>query len=119
MISDIKTGKFGELLALKYLKKVGFVIVEKNWRFGKLEIDLIASLNGELVFFEKKTRMGNWLSPEENLKIKQIKNLKKAIFLYCSFRKINIELSRLDFIFISLNRKMKVIKAFHYKNILG
>ncbi|MCK9438953.1 MAG: YraN family protein [Patescibacteria group bacterium] len=111
-------GYLGELIASKYLEKNGFVILEKNWRFKKLEVDIIASLAGRLVFFEIKTRFNNLSSPEENLKIKQIKNLKKAIFFYCGFRKIDIEFSRLDFIFISLNRKMKVVKAFHYKNIL-
>ena len=118
MIYDIKKiGKKGESLAAKYLNKNGYIIRNRNWRYGRLEIDLIASWGGKLVFFEIKTRIGGYLHPEENLKIKQIKNLKKAIFFYCSYYSINIEKTQLDFIFISLNRRAKVDRAFHFKNI--
>lgn len=119
MDNKSKTGRFGEFLALKYLEKLGFCIIEKNWRVGRLEIDLIASLNRELVFFEIKTRIGVLFFPEENLKFRQIKNLKKAISFYCNLKKISIEFSRLDFIFILLNKEMEVSKFFHYKDILN
>lgn len=36
------TGNIGEELAEKYLRSLGYEILEKNWRYGKNEIDIIA-----------------------------------------------------------------------------
>ncbi len=53
-------GKYGEDLAVSYLRKKGFEIVERNYRFRKGEIDLITLLNDEvLVFVEVKLRKGD------------------------------------------------------------
>ena len=53
-------GKYGEDLAVSYLRKKGFEIVERNYRFRKGEIDLITLLNNEvLVFIEVKLRKGD------------------------------------------------------------
>ncbi|MBI3336698.1 YraN family protein [Candidatus Peregrinibacteria bacterium] len=55
----IATGKRGENIAEKYLRKLGYPIWDKNMRIGRRdEIDLIAYDNKErvLVFIEVKTR---------------------------------------------------------------
>ncbi|WP_421891568.1 YraN family protein [Marinoscillum sp.] len=53
-------GKYGEDLAVSYLRKKGFEIVERNYHFRKGEIDLITLLNNEvLVFIEVKLRKGD------------------------------------------------------------
>ncbi len=49
-------GKNGEQEAVKYLEKKGLKIMKINWRFGKLEIDIIAMDKDELVIVEVKTR---------------------------------------------------------------
>lgn len=53
-------GKYGEDLAVSYLKKKGFEVLERNFRQGRGEIDLIGLLDNELlVFFEVKLRKNN------------------------------------------------------------
>lgn len=53
------TGKYGEDLAVSYLQNKGFEILERNYRVGRSEIDLIGLLNNTLlVFFEVKMRSG-------------------------------------------------------------
>ena len=53
---NAKIGKAGEDAAAKFLKAHGFKILERNYRSGRNEIDIIA-LDGEtLVFVEVKTR---------------------------------------------------------------
>ncbi|NOY38465.1 MAG: YraN family protein [Chlorobi bacterium] len=52
----IKRGKEGEKLAAEFLENAGFRIIEKNWRFQHLEIDIIAFDGEELVIVEVKTR---------------------------------------------------------------
>ena len=49
-------GDLGERRAARYLRLRGYCIKERNWRFGKGEIDLIASTLRDLVFVEVKTR---------------------------------------------------------------
>ena len=49
-------GKAGEDLAARYLEKNGFKIIERNYRFERGEIDLVAEEGQELVFIEVKLR---------------------------------------------------------------
>lgn len=56
MKSRKRIGKLGEDLALQYLERSGFQLVERNCRIGRGEIDIIAIREGLLVFAEVKTR---------------------------------------------------------------
>lgn len=51
-------GQRHESLAAAYLEQHGFTIVERNWRAGHKEIDLIARKDSELVFVEVKAAGG-------------------------------------------------------------
>ena len=50
------TGQEGERLAAGYLLQKGYGLVHLNWRYGRLEVDIIASKNSVLHFIEVKTR---------------------------------------------------------------
>ncbi|MEI8032880.1 MAG: YraN family protein [Chlorobiaceae bacterium] len=49
-------GREGEDLAADYLKKKGYRIIERNYRYHRNEIDIIARHRGTLCFVEVKTR---------------------------------------------------------------
>lgn len=49
-------GRDGELKAVKYLKKQGYKILDKNLKNAFAEIDILAKKDGELYFCEVKTR---------------------------------------------------------------
>ena len=51
-----KLGKRGEDEALRYIKKEGYKLIERNFRANSGEIDLIARDNDTLVFIEVKAR---------------------------------------------------------------
>jgi putative endonuclease len=51
-----KVGKKGESIAVRYLKKQGFKVIEQNYRSKVGEIDIIAREKHNLVFVEVKTR---------------------------------------------------------------
>lgn len=54
------TGLSGENMAVAFLEKKGFEIVERNYRHGRGEVDIIGILDNELlVFFEVKVRKTN------------------------------------------------------------
>jgi putative endonuclease len=60
-------GRRGETLAAKVLARAGYTIVERNWGCARGEVDLVASRDGALTFFEVRTRRGGYGTPEESL----------------------------------------------------
>lgn len=60
------TGTFGEDLAVRHLLSSGYAILERNYRRGKLEADIIAYREGLIVFVEVKTRQdSDYGDPED------------------------------------------------------
>lgn len=49
-------GRFGEDAAAEYLEHNGYIIKERNIRFGRHELDIIAEDDMYIVFVEVKTR---------------------------------------------------------------
>jgi len=59
-------GNNGENIAAEYLQKAGFEIVERNFRSGKSEIDIIGKKDKVLVFVEVKARSSSkYGNPED------------------------------------------------------
>jgi putative endonuclease len=56
---NVPFGKIGEDLAAKYLEEQGYHILERNWRFKHVEIDIIAMYHEFLVIVEVKTKKRN------------------------------------------------------------
>jgi putative endonuclease len=56
MAEHNEIGKWGEDLAVDYLLSKGYVILQRNYRFERAEIDIIAEFENELVITEVKTR---------------------------------------------------------------
>ena len=56
MAEHNELGKLGEEMAVEFLKKDGYKIVETNWTFQKAEIDIIAQKENVLAIIEVKTR---------------------------------------------------------------
>lgn len=83
MPHHVQTGKIGEAIALDYLKTKGYSIVEKNWRYSRWEVDIIASKNKTLHFFEIKTRRSKKFGmPEDKVGKKKMQNLIQAAEAY-------------------------------------
>ena len=61
MTESHNLGKQGEDLAVKHLAHAGYKILRRNWRSGKLEIDIIAENKDFIVFAEVKTRSEDFL----------------------------------------------------------
>lgn len=49
-------GEAGERIAAEYLERHGYTILDRNWRCGHREIDIIARDDRQLVIAEVKTR---------------------------------------------------------------
>ena len=113
-----KIGKFGEDLAVKYLHKKGYEIVDLNYRYSNQEIDIIAKIKEKTIFFEVKTRTSAKMGiAEENIDRRKIKNLKKALNAYLVYKNIDQNDAQIDFLAIDLDKFNKTAKIKHYKDI--
>lgn len=100
MASHNELGKKGEQVAVDYLLNQGYFILERNYRFNKAEVDIIAQQENTLAIIEVKTRStSNFGAPQEFVKPKQIKNLTKVIDEYIITNNLNVEV-RFDIIAI-------------------
>ncbi len=110
----------GEELATKFLKKKGYKIIERNFRKGYGEIDIIAIQGRTLVFIEVKTRTGNlYGSPLEQISYFKLKSLIKTAQFY---KLLNPKLPddlRIDAIAIILDYSNNPVKIEHIENISG
>lgn len=74
-----ETGKKGERMAAGYLEQKGFTLIDLNWRYKRLEVDIIASKDDVLHFVEvKSTHSKNGGNPEEKVGKKKFRNLLQA-----------------------------------------
>lgn len=114
-MNNIEKGKLGEKIALKYIISKGGKVVERNYRTKMGEVDLIAKLNGELVFIEVKSRKNvDYGYPSESVdykKKRRITNVAKYYILDNSLDDLSI---RFDVIEIYFNEKKvnHIVNAF-------
>ena len=103
MAKHNELGKKGEQLAVTLLEKKGYLIVERNYRFDKAEVDIIAQQKDVLAIVEVKTRSTvDFGNPQDFVKPKQIKNLVKAVDEYVTVNNLDVEV-RFDIIAIVNN----------------
>lgn len=66
--SHLELGKHGEDLAARYLKRLGYKLITRNYKLKTGEIDIIALDQRTLVFVEVKTRRsGVYAQPLESV----------------------------------------------------
>lgn len=114
MATHNEFGKKGEKLAEAYLVNKGYLIKERNYRFEKAEVDLIAEKDGILAVVEVKARSNGFLENlQETVNKKKIQLLVKAINEYVVENKLDIEV-RFDIITVLKNGDHHAIE--HFEN---
>ena len=99
-----ETGRRGESLATDYLRRAGFVIVERNWRCGHYEIDIIARKGWVLHFVEVKTRAaGGWTTPEQAVTAAKSRALMRAARAYAAMHRCHDDDIQFDLIAVDMS----------------
>jgi putative endonuclease len=110
MAEHNELGKLGEELAIDFLIKNGYTILETNWVFQKAEVDIIAKKDNILAIVEVKTRSSiDFGLPQDFVKPKKIQLLVKAVNEYVIAKDLDIDV-RFDIIAIQKEDKKFVIE---------
>ena len=107
-------GNEGEKRAIEYLQKKGYVILEKNYRYLKAEVDVIAKNGNTLAVVEVKTRSTNEFgNPQDFVNPKKIKLLISAVDNYVTENDLDVEV-RFDI--IAIIKQKNVFQIEHLKD---
>lgn len=109
MAAHNELGNEGEQIAVNFLRRNDYLVLEQNWHFKQKEIDIIAIKDETLVIIEVKTRSTEtWEHPSEAITRAKIRFLVDATEAFIEERDIDKEV-RFDIIsVISHNGKWKV-----------
>lgn len=109
-------GKLGEDCAAKFLEAAGYTIVARNFRIRSAEIDIIAQLDGVLVFVEVKARSDILHGlPSEAVTFRKQKKIIEAAGVFLQDEKFCDCLCRFDVVEIFFRDK-HVEKINHIEN---
>lgn len=104
MATHNELGEKGEELAVEFLQKNNYKILDRNWRFKKAEVDIIAQKKDILAVVEVKTRSSNYFgNPQDFVNPKKIQLLVEAMNEYVISKDLDVEV-RFDIIAILKNQ---------------
>lgn len=111
MAEHNELGKLGEEMAVAFLQKNGYTILESNWTFQKAEIDIIAKKENILAIVEVKTRSSiDFGLPQDFVKPKKIQLLVKAVNEYVVRNDLDLNV-RFDI--IAIHKEKNAYKTEH------
>jgi putative endonuclease len=103
-------GKQGENLAVEYLEEQGYQILERNWHFRHIEVDIIARKHEFLIIAEVKTRSGNtYGEPYTAVDIRKQRALVFAAECYIFSHRLDMEV-RFDIISIIIGENRTALE---------
>ena len=95
-------GAAGEAFAASALEAEGYRILERNWRSGRYELDIVARKEGVLHIVEVKSRKADGLTaPEEAMTRKKFNALFRAAQQYVALYRIDAD-TQFDLIAVDL-----------------
>lgn len=102
-MNNADLGKFGEQLACDFIRKKNYQIIDRNYRFKKNEIDIIAKKDNKLIIIEVKTRQTSEIGePWQAVSKQKQKQVIKVANHYVQNNNIELE-TRFDIISIIHN----------------
>lgn len=118
-----KTGEIGENIAVRFLVKQGFIILDRNYTKKWGEIDIVTEKEGKLYFIEVKSvsrdldyvthETDTWRA-EDNMHPWKLKRMSRAIQTYLLYKKIPDEKEwevSLLVVYLDLKNKKAKIKV--------
>lgn len=122
MLSSKETGNEAEDIAAQHLAGQGYEILDRNWHFNHLELDIVARKGPFLVVAEVKSRAGNYVV-EPQLAVNRNKQnlIIAATNAYLAKKNLDLEV-RFDIIsvvFYKTGHKLEHIENAFYPKVRG
>ena len=109
MKDHIGLGKAGEEIAVAHLEGKGYRILERNWRLGKEESDIIARDGDFIVIVEVKTRTSTvFAEPESAVTKNKQRILVRTANAYVNYRRLHGEV-RFDIVTVLIRPEGETI----------
>ena len=106
-------------MALAHLQKLGYRILDTNWRYGRDEIDIVARQGDVLVMVEVKTRATDFFGdPEAFITSGQQSRIVRAADAYLIAHEIDLD-TRFDVIGIVLNQYQQKLEHIEHAFVPG
>lgn len=97
MSANQSLGRYGEDLAASFLERLGYRIIERNWRSLSGEIDIVAKDGDCLVFAEVKTRSKTGFGhPFEAITRPKLARMRLLVGQWCQANNLGVTPVRLD-----------------------
>lgn len=110
-------GRYGELLAERYLLRQGWIVLARNHRTRYSELDLVAVEDRTVVFVEVKTRAGHLSgNPAEAVDLEKQRRISRAAINYIRHHHLAPVRSRFDVVAIDLTDESKGVGLVHYRD---
>ena len=114
------TGKKGEEVALSFLRKKGYKILDRNFRCGFGELDIVAEKNNQIIFIEVRScRSLNFGSPQESLNYFKKKRLTRLALFYLTSHNLKNVFCRFDVVAVVFEEGSKISSINLIKNAFG
>jgi putative endonuclease len=123
-LSSQQLGKLGEDIACTYLKRKGYILLDRNfqnthgYKYG--EIDIVARDQKTVVFAEVKTRLSQGsetIFPEENISPGKLRHLEHIADTYLRVKKLDACSYRFDAIAIVYDVGKRHARVRHFEYI--
>ena len=102
MAKHLILGQKGEDIAADYLEQHGYTVLDRNWRSGHKELDLVARKDNTLVFVEVKTRTSmDWGDPQDAVTDRKIRRIVSSADVYIRYNCLDLDV-RFDIISIHM-----------------
>ncbi len=118
-MNNKELGYFGQRMAVEFLEKKGYLILEENWTLQGAEIDLIIEKDNNVIFVEVKTRSTN--SFGENMELISERQKEKLIYaaeLYMQKKDVICDW-QIDLVVVEVIREpLKVCDIVHFEDVI-
>ncbi|GEM_PF-931181 len=114
---NMNAAQAGEELARSFLQANGYGIVDTNWRYRQLELDIVCFQQDTYVFVEVKTKTDIQFGyASEALTIQKQKKMLKAVSSYLSKNKLWAKPCRLDLVAVLISQSR--CEIIHEQNVV-
>jgi putative endonuclease len=107
-LTRAELGALGEQLAVDHLKRLGLVVVDRNWRcrYGELDIVVADMTTRTVVFVEVKTRTSDQFGGlAQAVTVEKVRRLRRLAALWLSQQKRGWSTIRIDVIGVRIGRR--------------